>query len=135
MTDDELLAELRSLLRRRDPVPESVYACAEAAFLLASLEDGLELLELVADPVLVRAATRTFRFQGKEIRIEVRLTRLPWGARLDGVVTPPTAFEVRWPGGARLCRPDAAGVFRLDELPNQPLRIRLGSLVTQWFWA
>lgn len=136
MTDDpELLAELRSLLERCDPIPDSVYACAEAAYLLALLEDGWERLDLVADPVLVRSGSRSFRFQGKGIRVEIRLTRSPWGALLEGVVMPSSAFEVRWPAGSRSCRPDAGGVFRLDDLPNQPLRIGVGSLVTPWFWA
>jgi hypothetical protein len=135
MTDDlTLLAELRSLLQRRDPVPDAVYAAAEAAFVLASLEDGWNRLELVTDPVLVRSPTRSFCFQRNEIRVEVRLARLPWGVRMDGLMSPPAAFEVRWPTGSRPCRPDAAGFFRLDCLPNQPLRIHLGSLVTPWFW-
>lgn len=132
MSDDLLLAELESLLRRHDPVPESVYAAAEAAFLLVSLD---ERLELISDVALVRSATRTFCFQGKEIRVEVRLCRLPWGVRLDGLVAPRCDLEVRWPRGSRECRPDVAGLFRVDDLPDEPLRIRAGSRVTPWFWA
>jgi len=136
MTDDlALLAALRSLLLRCDPVPDSVYAGAEAAFALASLADGWERLELIADPVLIRSAMRSFRFQGKEIRVDVRLTRLPWGARLDGQVAPVSVFEIRWPTGARPCGPVEAGLFQVHDLPNQPLRIHIGSLVTPWFWT
>jgi hypothetical protein len=129
--DRLLLAELESLLRRCDPVPDAVYAAAEAVFALVSLEDRLEL---ITDGTLVRSATRTFRFQGKEIRIEVRLCRLPWGIRLDGLVSPRCELEVRWPAGSRQCPPNDAGYFRADDLPNQPLRIQIGSLVTPWFW-
>ena len=132
--DRDLLAELGSLLRRCDPVPATVYAGAEAAFALTSVPDGLRRLEMLADPVLVRSDVRSFRFVGNEISVEVRLCRLPWGARLDGLVSPVADLEVRWPTGVRPGRPDAVGFFRLDDLPNEPLRIVVGSHATPWFW-
>jgi hypothetical protein len=133
--DRALLSELESLLLRCDPVPDSVYDRAEAAFALVSIEDGWERLALLADPVPVRSEARTFRFAGNEITVEVRLSRLPWGVRLDGLVTPAADLEVRWPAGARPGRPDAAGFFRLDDLPTEPLRIVVGSRATPWFWT
>jgi hypothetical protein len=133
--DRALLAELESLLLRCDPVPDAVYTDAEAALALASIEDGWERLELLADSVLVRSGDRSFRFAGNEIAIEVRLCRLPWGARLDGLVSPAADLEVRWPAGARVAGTDAAGFFRLDDLPNGPLRIVVESHATPWFWA
>ena len=132
--DRELLDELRSLLSRVDPVPDAVYANAEAACTLAWLEDGWERLAPVAGAALLRSDARTFRFAGKGICVEVRLCRLPWGVRLDGLAAPASAIEVRWPTGSVGCRPDAAGLFRLDDLPLGPLRIELGSLATPWFW-
>ena len=131
MTDDELLAEIAALLHRCDPVPDSVYACAEAAW----PDDRWERLELIADPILVRATARSFRFQGKGIQLEVRLTRRPWGTCLNGRMAPSAEFEVCWPAGVRSGRPDGAGLFQLEDLPNVPLRIHIGSLVTPWFWT
>jgi hypothetical protein len=133
--DRALLAELGSLLLRIDPVPETVYAAAEAALALASIEDGWDRLELLADPVLVRSGDRSFRFAANEISVEVRLCRLPWGARLDGLVSPAADLEVHWPAGTRAAGTDPAGFFRLDDLPNGPLRIVVGSHATPWFWA
>jgi hypothetical protein len=133
-SDKSLLAELASVLHRCDPIPESAYTAAEAAFALASVEDGWELL-VPLDPLPTRSEARTFRFGATDISVEVRLRQLPWGVRLDGLVTPATDLEVRWPTGALPCHPDAAGFFRIDELPNQPLRIRLRSHVTPWFWV
>jgi hypothetical protein len=133
--DRALLAELASLLLRLDPVPDAVYANAEAAFALVSIEDGWERLELLAEPVLVRSDARSFRFAGNEISVDVRLRRLPWGARLDGLVSPAVDLAVLWPTGTRPARTDPAGYFGLADLPNEPLRIVVGSHATPWFWA
>jgi hypothetical protein len=133
--DRALLAELASLLLRCDPVPDAVYANAEAALALASVADGCERLELLADSVPVRSDGRSLRFAGTGISVEVRVCRLPWGARLDGLVSPAADVAVHWPAGARAAGTDPAGFFRLDDLPTGPLRIVVGSHATPWFWA
>ncbi|MGH3624947.1 MAG: hypothetical protein ACRDQ5_24680 [Sciscionella sp.] len=50
--DLALLAELRALLDRLDPVPDAVYAAAYRAVVLIGSERDAEPLELVADSTL-----------------------------------------------------------------------------------
>ena len=132
MTADDLalLAELGDLLRRCDPVPAGVLADASAAFALALVPDGWRILEAVDDSTLVRAVGRTLRFADNEITVEVE----PRRSGLIGLVTPPAEVEV---AGFRI-EPDAAGYFRVDEVPSGPLRVvvyRPGrqTVVTRWF--
>ena len=130
MTDD-LLAELAALLRRIDPVPDDVRAMAEAVLDLAFVPPEWTRLEPVAEPLLVRAGRRSFRFGagGISVRIDVH------GPRLEGLVTPAMDVEVCWPSGSRRVRPDGAGFFRLDGIPRGPLRVVAGQrYVTRWFW-
>jgi hypothetical protein len=131
-TADELalLAELDGLLRRCDPVPPGVLSDAAEAFALALVPDGWRILEPLADATVVRAAGRSLRFGDNEITVEVELAR----AGLIGLVSPPAEVEV---AGHRV-EPDAAGYFRVDELPRGPIRVvvhRPGhqTVATRWF--
>lgn len=129
-----LLADLGELLRRCDPVPPGVCAAAEAAFALAFVPDEWRILEPIDDAALVRSDARVFRFGDNEITVEVELCARPWRVELVGIVTPVAEVEV----AGRRVQPDAAGFFRMDELPSGPLRVvvhRPGeqTLATRWF--
>jgi hypothetical protein len=132
MTADDLalLAELGDLLRRCDPVPAGVLADASAAFALTQVPDGWRILTAVDDSAPVRAAGRTLRFGDNEITVEVE----PHRKGLIGLVSPPAEVEV----AGRRIEPDAAGYFRVDEVPSGPLRVvvhRPGrqTVATRWF--
>lgn len=129
--DHDLLAELAALLRRVDPVPDDVRALAEAVLDLAFVSPEWTRLEPVAEPLLVRAGRRSFRFAagGVSVRVDLR------GAALVGLVHPVMDVEVHWPTGSRQVRPDAYGLFRLEDVPRGPLRVLIGHThVTRWFW-
>ena len=132
MTDDhDLLAELAALLRRADAVPDDVRALAEAGLDLAFVPPDWTRLEPVAEPLLVRAGRRSFRFAANEISVRIALH----GPSLVGLVHPVMEVEVCWPSGGRRLHPDASGVFRLDDVPRGPLRVLVGqSHVTRWLW-
>ena len=132
MTEDhDLLAELAALLRRAASVPDDVRALAEAVLDLAFVPPEWTRLEPVAEPLLVRAGRRSFRFAADGISVRVDLR----GASLVGLVHPVVDVEVHWPTGRRRVRPDTYGVFRLEEIPRGPLRVLLGDThVTRWFW-
>jgi hypothetical protein len=132
MTDDrDLLAELAALLRRVDPVPDDVRALAQAVFDLAFVPPEWTRLDPVAEPLLVRAGRRSFRFAAGEISVGVDLR----GPSLVGLVHPVMEVEVHWLTGSRRVRPDAYGLFRLDDVPRGPLRVLVGQThVTRWFW-
>jgi hypothetical protein len=129
--DRDVLAELGELLRRVDPVPDEVRVAAEEALDLAFLPPSWTRLEPVAEPTLMRAGARSFRFGDKEtfVKVDVR------GPALVGVVFPITDVEVCWPSGSRRVRPDESGLFQVDDLASGPLRVIVGrTRVTRWFW-
>jgi hypothetical protein len=84
----------------------------------------------------MRAAARSLRFGDNEIIVEVELRRDTWRVELIGLVSPPAEVEV---AGTRV-QPDAAGYFRIGELPAGPVRVvvcRPGrqTVATRWFLA
>jgi hypothetical protein len=137
MNDDALLTELGDLLRRCDPVPERVYRDAVEAFALAQVPDGWRILEPLDDLALVRAAGRALRFGDDEITVEVELRRLPWRVELAGLVSPRAQIEDVTVAGVRVV-PDAAGYFRVADLPSGPVRVAVHrpgreTVATRWF--
>jgi hypothetical protein len=93
--DDELLGELRSVLRRTDPVPGDVTDFAKAALGLRRLD--ADLAELLDDSVLESTAlarggdARSLTFRSEDLTIDVELQP---GALLGQLAPAPEAAEV-----------------------------------------
>jgi hypothetical protein len=144
--DDELFDELRSVLRRTDPVPAKVTDFAKAALGLRRLD--AELAELLEDSVLdeVAALTRgdagrslTFRSEGLTIDVEIQ------DGHLLGQLAPPPAgatVELQAEDGTVADTVDADGLgrFRLELGGEGRFRLRVvrrdpagAPVETSWF--
>lgn len=129
---DELLADLKFLASRLDPVPEAVKAAARASSTWQRID--AELAELVYDSVVddelvgVRgsgaARQLTFRGPGGSVEVEV----VSAGRRLQGQVLPAREVdvEVRHRGGSTTVRSDALGHFTAQGVPPGPVSLRCG---------
>ena len=89
---DPVVAELRSMLDRADPVPDSVLAAAKAAFSWRTID--AELAELTADSLFADTGVRTaegarlLTFEGPGIEVEVEVAHTGAGRKLTGQVVP-----------------------------------------------
>jgi hypothetical protein len=135
--DDELLAELRSLLRRVDPAPLEVSDFAKAALGWRRLD--ADLAELLADSALETAAASgirsgesarrlTFGSSGHSIDLEVQPD--DGSIRLLGQIAPPPAvatIEVQGPDGAVAASvaADTLGRFKLELAERGRVRLRV----------
>ncbi|GLW92503.1 hypothetical protein [Actinokineospora globicatena] len=129
ISDDDLLAELRTLLDRLDPMPARVRDAAVAAGALLGIDwDELELF--TADRVLVRGDGEVWRGDGLVVEL---------GARLTGLVDHDLGvshIELHSRDGATLLLPDSVGTFSAD-LPDGRVRLVLhrshaAALVSPW---
>ncbi len=131
-----MLAELRDLAERTDPVPEAVL-CAARAVLDWRRADA-ELAELVAEggSALVRGLAQagragarllTFRAGEVEIELEVAVTGAGERRRVTGQLVPgqATTVEALHAYGLARAEADALGRFALPDLPSGPARLRL----------
>jgi len=142
--DDELFDELRSVLRRTDPVPAEVTDFAKAALAWRRLD--AELAELLEDSVLDEAAalTRgggsrslTFRTDGLTIDVGIQ------DGQLLGQLAPPPAtatVELQNEDGevAATADADLLGRFRLEIGGEGRCRLRVvapagRAVETSWF--
>jgi hypothetical protein len=112
-----------------------VLADAEAALELAFLPSDWQLLEFITEePALVRSGSQSLRFGDNEFSVEVDVRGRPWRIQLIGLVTPVTDIEVCSGTGRWRVDPDAAGFFRVDDLPRGPVRLVIGQTrATPWF--
>jgi hypothetical protein len=135
--DENLLAELRTLFERVDPVPPLVVQAAQAA--LAWRRIDAELAELLSDTVddaeslaiargpgaLVRAVT----FSTGELAIDVEVQEDGPGRTLRGQLTPPIAAMVEVQtadeGTAAVAEPDNLGRFTAHLPEAKPIRLRV----------
>jgi hypothetical protein len=141
---DPLLAELRDVAARADPVPSSVLAGAKAAFSWRTID--AELAELTADSVFSGAgvrsadAARLLTFEGPGLEVEVEVTHVGALRRLNGQLVPPgeATVTVRWTDGSSGVDADQMGRFSVDAVRAGAVSIevrRSGSLhpiVTSW---
>lgn len=133
LLDDELLAELRLMSSRLDPVPADVVVAARAAIIWRTID--AELAELTADSVVdadrlvgVRArevpTTLTFEVGDQVLELEV----IPTGAlrRILGQLVPaePGAVVIRHGGGETAVDADEVGRFSVEEIVPGPVRVR-----------
>lgn len=145
--DGGLLAELRLLASRHDPVPQSAIAAARSAIAWRTLD--AELAELTADsstgvePAGVRATTdeRMLTFRSAGLTLEVEVIDAAGRRRILGQLVPatPARIDVRHPGGTATVEADAVGRFSAGGIVPGPVSLRCvaGDLAveTDWFLA
>jgi hypothetical protein len=135
--DENLLAELRTLFERADPVPPLVVQAAEAALawrridaelaeLLSDSADETESLAIARGPdALVRAVT----FGTGELAIDLEVQEEGPGRTLRGQLSPPVAaiVEVQTAdqGTAAIAEPDSLGRFTAHLSEANPIRLRV----------
>lgn len=143
--DDALLAELRAMASRYDPVPAEAIAAARSALAWRTLD--AELAALTADSSVSRSlagvrgvATPTLlTFECGSLTLEVEVTEGRGGRRLLGqFVSPgPPTVEIRHPGGTTLVEVDEVGRFSATDIPPGPVRLEASVggqvVVTDWF--
>jgi hypothetical protein len=128
--DEELLAELRNLVGRADPVPPDLTAVAMS--LLAWRDPDAQLAELVADSRDMAGAVRgdtavVLDFRAGDVQIVVQLSPDGEGLhRLVGQVEPATAgtVRVRRATGQSDVVVDELGRFVADRLVAGPISLR-----------
>lgn len=148
--DEELLQELRLMMRRVDPVPASVVLAARSAIMWRSID--AELAELTADSLVedrrlvgVRAhdvpTMLTFEIGGQILEVEV----MPTGRvrRLVGQLVPagPGQVVVHHGEAEVTVQADEVGRFSVDGIATGPVRVRWQASAgvrpaeTDWFLA
>ena len=129
-TDDELLARLRRIADEADAAPQFVTDGARAAFSTRRLDD--ELAELLRDseisPSTVRGGgPRLLSFETAAITLELQIEETAGRVALGGlVIGSADEIEVQTITTApRRVTTDGHGWFRADDLPVEPLRVRV----------
>ncbi|HTU72729.1 MAG TPA: hypothetical protein VMG38_04350 [Trebonia sp.] len=135
LADDDLIRRLRRIAAEADPVPDSLYAAARAAFALRDID--ARIAELVRDSamdaplVAVRAVTesdaRMLSFEASDTVIECEVTARGGTRDIVGQLTGGTAA---WVAAEVAGRPpvradvQAHGFFAVRGLPSGPLRLK-----------
>jgi hypothetical protein len=148
---EPLLAELRSVIGRADPIPDAVVAAARASFAWRTID--AELAELVADSAdtaarsssavgatRAGAAPRLLTFEAAALTVEVEVAETGDTRRLVGQLVPVGAADVtvRWSGGTRTASADEFGRFAVDDIPAGPISLAVARtdaatpVVTSW---
>lgn len=143
-TDNALLAELRALAARGDPIPPEAIAAARSAIAWRTMD--AELAQLTSDLTSQNqlAEVRSLRtptlltFEAPSLTLEVEVLETGAGRRLLGQLVPPVPgqVEVRHRGGTTTVAADEVGRFRLDDVAAGPVSLRCsaGSQVVQTDW-
>jgi hypothetical protein len=132
--DEALLAELRRLAARVDPLPESLGHAARESLTWRRVD--AELAELLADSVeddsrleLVRAAggPRSVSFEAAGLTIELEIIGAGARKTIVGQLVPPSQakIEVQSSGPRATVSADEHGRFRAEGIPSGRLRLRL----------
>src|SRR5674536_188336 len=141
--DDRLLAELRRVLRRIDPVPPHVTAQAKDAFTWRTVDEELATLaydsRVELEPTGVRSPEtqpRTLTFEAGGVLLELGVNA---GVVLGQVVPPaPGTAQLRSAAGHTVTAAiDDAGSFVLRPVPAGLVRIRVrvadgAGITTEW---
>jgi hypothetical protein len=118
---EPLLAELRDVIDRVDPVPDRVLAAARASFAWRTID--AELAELTADSldnplagVRTNGSARLLTFEASGVEVEVEVADTGSTRRLTGQLVPPSAARItlRWASGSIETSADEMGRFTLD---------------------
>jgi hypothetical protein len=143
--DDDLLAELRRIAARVDPVPDDVVAAAKSAIAWRTID--AELLELVDDAPLagVRGGgdvATLLSFRGPGLAVEIEILVVGRRRRIDGQLVPgqPGRVEVHQRAGRVEVAADEAGRFSAGDLAPGPVSLRCQApaghwVETDWFLA
>src|SRR5919108_1573148 len=132
--NDALLAELRALVTRSDPVPASVVHAARQAWTWRTID--AELAALVYDSALddtalagVRSteAERLLTFEVGDVAVEASVTVVGERRRVVGQLVPPQSatIEVRHGGRTTEMAADEVGRFTVEDVVPGPVGIRL----------
>jgi hypothetical protein len=143
--DDELMDSLRRIANDVDAAPELVTESARAAFSTRRLDD--ELAELLHDSDLapspgVRLAQpgpRLLSFEVGDVSLEISIGEVDGRLTMRGVAvgTIGDAEIETTTGGSSTTPIDGRGWFRMNDLPAEPLRVRVHaadgkSVTTGW---
>ena len=140
LSDDDLLAGVRSHWESHDPVPEGMVARLQTAAALAASDTDLDIeLMLLVERTEELAGARgvsttayTLRFAHDGVDLLLRVSKDGAASRIDGWVVPPAPVAVTvqrdtdtgWADETTL-EVTAAGRFELPELTPGMLRLRL----------
>jgi hypothetical protein len=133
LSRDALLAVVRDVWDRRDPVPDHLVATMQAAAAMAASDLDVELMELVERATeLVGArgsSSYTLRFVHGDTDLLLRVAVDGDRSRVDGWVVPPEPMTVRALPGENPSDWSSVvtetGRFELTDLPLGLLRLRL----------
>lgn len=145
--DDKLLAEIRALGARIDPVPPEALATARSAIAWRTMD--AELAELTADTsvddtmagVRGTAALTLLTFESRDLTVELEVLESGGRRRLLGQLVPPTAgtVEVRHAAGTVHVEADEVGRFSADDIAPGAVSLRCQAearvVETDWFLA
>jgi len=146
LEDEALLAELRAVVGRVDPVPPDAIAAARASFIWRTLD--AELAQLTHDSVLdadrmalVRGVStpELLTFEAPGLTVEVETVATDDGIQILGQLEPPRSgrVEIRHAGGTVGVDADHLGRFAAAGLRPGPvsLHCRAGDATvdTDWF--
>ncbi|MEV0607614.1 hypothetical protein AB0I61_14740 [Polymorphospora rubra] len=125
--DATLLAELRDMLWRADPVPARAIEAARNSFDWRTLD--LELAQLTADSSLATAdvrgePARLLSYEAGSCSIDVEVGEIAGRLRILGQLVPPQAARLRveQPVGSVEVTADEMGRFTVRDLPPGPTR-------------
>lgn len=144
--DDRLMAELRALGSRLDPVPADAVAAARSAIAWRTMESELAaLIDETSDAGLAGArgadTPTLLGFESPHLVIEVEVRQSRTGRSVLGQLVPAQVaqVELRHRGGTVAVMADEAGRFAAGPLEPGPLSLRCtaGAQVveTDWFLA
>lgn len=133
LSRDALLAIVRDVYTRHDPVPTHLVAAMQAAAALADSDLDLELMELAersTELVGARGSTSyTLRFVHGDTDLLLRIAVDNGRSRVDGWIVPPEPMTIRALPGELPDTHEAvvsdSGRFALTDLPVGVLRLRL----------
>ena len=149
-TFDPLLSEVREVIEKGDPIPESVIAAAKGSFTWRTIDS--ELAELVADSadslaagpvgaaVRGESAPRLLTFEAPGLVVEVEVADTGTSRRLVGQLVPMTAADVvvRWRTGSAATAADELGRFDVSDIPTGLVSIAVSRpgdpspVITSW---
>lgn len=132
-TDDELMDRLRRIAADVDAAPDLVTESARAAFATRHLDD--ELAELLHDSDLtpsqgvryVHPGPRLLSFEVGEVSLEIQIDEVQGRLAVRGIAVGAVGdAEIETTTtGSRTAPIDDRGWFRVQDLPSEPLRVRV----------
>jgi hypothetical protein len=145
--DNELLAELRSLAARHDPITPEAMVAARSAIAWRTID--AELAELTSEPASEKElsgvrgpqAPMLLGFIAPSLTVEVEVLETAAARRLLGQLVPPAAGEVqvRHAAGTTTVAVDEVGRFKVDGVAPGPVSLRCSTdsaiVQTDWFLA